>query len=458
MKYLSVFCLLSIIILSVTGTNAWAVDVGWMQKSVRVWYFGGVGVTTSSDAETAYTFTEVAGDSVQVTRHWGMNNWSSIGTPSTTTYSFLDMGPCWIHPQRLQNLRTGETWMGSVITLVTHATYTYDMLPYRLLPAKMLFDLKPQREIVKLSYMVAGFSTGNAYFDAETGLCLYYSQLNGTVTVFFVLSEINYDFATHKAFAEDNGPHTGFKSIVSEASLGWSIGNGGGTVVIQSSVEARYGNTVEMLVSTSATGPEGSFAPPFENYCFFGDIPVLRRMEMTIAPDYPPQEWNEFGQYLWWWVPQDALQQTAINVFEVPMTRTSTTPYTFISAAEPEGLFFSKLWFDNDGYLTAFSARDSTTGLDIDPAQTALSFENLTSVKGLEYYRETMGNATPVQVAYPGDVDGDHDVDLADAVYSLKIAAGMPLSQTIGGDADVNGDGKIGIAETIYILRDMAGL
>jgi len=37
--------------------------------------------------------------------------------------------------------------------------------------------------------------------------------------MFFCLSEINYDFLTGRAFAEDDGPHTGFRSIASEISI-----------------------------------------------------------------------------------------------------------------------------------------------------------------------------------------------------------------------------------------------
>ena len=45
--------------------------------------------------------------------------------------------------------------------------------------------------------------------------------------------------------------------------------------------------------------------------------------------------------------------------------------------------------------MIAFSAKDSNTGLDIDPGQTAVYFENLTTVDGIDYYRETMGIARP---------------------------------------------------------------
>ena len=56
-----------------------------------------------------------------------------------------------------------------------------------------------------------------------------------------------------------------------------------------------------------------------------------------------------------------------------------------------------------------------------------------------------------------GDVDGDGDVDLGDAILALKVAAGLS-PEGINLNADVNGDGKIGLAEFIYILQYIAGL
>ena len=389
MKRLSVFCFLLALWLSFEGSSVWAIDVGWMRKGVRVWYLGAAGTGFSSDAEEAYLFSAVNGSNVQVTKHSAINHWGSPNPVDTSTYSFLDKGPCWMHPQVLQNLQIGDNWMGFEITLVTRSTYTYNQLPYHFLPAKALFDLKPQREVVKLVYMIAYYSTGTAYFDAETGLCLQYSQSNGYTTVFFVLSEINYDFARQEAFAEDDGPHTGFKSEVIESSLS----GGAQYIMIQSSVETRYGDTVEMWVSTSYGGTIGSALPPNENYCFFGSVPVLRHMDMSVAPNYPPEQWNAYGQYLWWWVPTGALQSSTINVFGVPMTRTSTNPYIFEATTTPSGLHFSKLYFGTDGYVTALSARDSATGLNIGPGQAG--FTNLTTVKGLDYYKGTMGRATP---------------------------------------------------------------
>ena len=58
-----------------------------------------------------------------------------------------------------------------------------------------------------------------------------------------------------------------------------------------------------------------------------------------------------------------------------------------------------------------------------------------------------------------GDVNGDGDVDLADAILALKVAIGLDTSgEDIALASDVNGDQDIGIAEAIYILQKMTGL
>lgn len=178
-----------------------------------------------------------------------------------------------------------------------------------------------------------------------------------------------------------------------------------------------------MWVSTSECGNITCYSPDyngFEYYCFFGNVPVLRRMDFDEAPNYPPDQWNPYGQYLWWWVPTGVLQNSTINVFGVPMTRTSTNPYTFTATQEPAGLFFSKLWFDNDGYMTAFSAKDSNTGLDIDPERSALYYKNLTTVDGFDSYRNTMERATPAEIEMV-DLDGDAKTDIA--LYRQGIGA-----------------------------------
>jgi len=56
----------------------------------------------------------------------------------------------------------------------------------------------------------------------------------------------------------------------------------------------------------------------------------------------------------------------------------------------------------------------------------------------------------------PGDLDGDGDVGLDDAVLAASLLARLPVSPTIHLDADVNADNRIGNEELVYILRDLA--
>ena len=57
-----------------------------------------------------------------------------------------------------------------------------------------------------------------------------------------------------------------------------------------------------------------------------------------------------------------------------------------------------------------------------------------------------------------GDVNGDAQVDLADAILALKVASEQAVNSQVYRDADVDGDGKIGLQEAIYILQKAAGL
>jgi hypothetical protein len=380
-----------------TGNDTNLPGISWMQKGIRVWYFGSVGTGGSSDAEEAFLFKTVNGNNIQVTKHSGLNHWGSTQPTETSAYS-LDQGPCWIHPQVLKNIKVGDNWMGISIKSMYRNTYNsynnfknsnaeFVSIPYLLLPIKALFDLAPQREVVKLVYgnpLAPDFDEvwGTAFFDSETGLCLFNLKLTVSTTVFFILSEINYDFAGQKAFTEDNGPHTGFKSNAIKSSTPLNV------VDIEGTVETRYGSTVQMWASTQAGGSITSFSPINENYCFFGGVPVLRSIAMTTPPtaNYPPESWNDNGQYLWWWVPADALQKNTIKIFDVTMTRTSTAPYTF-EGTGGAGLYFSKIIFDNNGYMTSFCAKDSAIGLDLCAGSTLYSN---TKVDGLDYYKNNM--------------------------------------------------------------------
>ena len=118
MKKLFVFCVLLTLWLSLDGSNVWAqIDVGWMQEGVRVWYFGAAG---TENAEEAYLFSSINGNTAQLTHHSGINYWS-LPRAEAETGSILNQGPFWIHPQVLQTIAVGDNWMGIRIASMNRA-------------------------------------------------------------------------------------------------------------------------------------------------------------------------------------------------------------------------------------------------------------------------------------------------------------------------------------------------
>jgi hypothetical protein len=57
-----------------------------------------------------------------------------------------------------------------------------------------------------------------------------------------------------------------------------------------------------------------------------------------------------------------------------------------------------------------------------------------------------------------GDVDGNRNISLADAILALRVTSGLPPTTSVEKGGDVNADGKIGLAEAIYILQKGAGV
>ena len=60
--------------------------------------------------------------------------------------------------------------------------------------------------------------------------------------------------------------------------------------------------------------------------------------------------------------------------------------------------------------------------------------------------------------ARPGDVNGDGEVDLLDAILALRVVANLQEELSLHLSGDVNGDGRIGVEEAIYALQTEARL
>jgi len=60
--------------------------------------------------------------------------------------------------------------------------------------------------------------------------------------------------------------------------------------------------------------------------------------------------------------------------------------------------------------------------------------------------------------AVKGDINGDGNVNLKDAILCLQVISDITPSQNVYQAADVNGDGKIGLSEAIFIMRRVGEL
>lgn len=115
-----------------------------------------------------------------------------------------------------------------------------------------------------------------------------------------------------------------------------------------------------------------------------------------------------------------------------------------------KGISWTAWTFDNDWLPLMFSSNPNwhLTGSPSNP-------------DGDSSYNDHMGQFVKDWLfeknSVPCDVNGDGQVDLADAILCLKVLTGM-LPDNINPAADVNGDGKIGMAEVICILQTVAGL
>lgn len=81
---------------------------------------------------------------------------------------------------------------------------------------------------------------------------------------------------------------------------------------------------------------------------------------------------------------------------------------------------------------------------------------NYNGVVVFEYLYDAAGNMTKKKVHNSnimGDLNGDGDVALADAILALQVITGKRLPIQIDNSSDVNGDARIGVDEAVYILN-----
>ncbi|MBF0452567.1 MAG: carboxypeptidase regulatory-like domain-containing protein [Candidatus Magnetomorum sp.] len=78
-----------------------------------------------------------------------------------------------------------------------------------------------------------------------------------------------------------------------------------------------------------------------------------------------------------------------------------------------------------------------------------------------EWFDLTSSHILPPIIVYgkeivSGDINGNGMLDLSDVLIGLRVAADLPVNQTLFLRTDINTDGIIGMQESVYVLRNIA--
>lgn len=379
----------------------YADDTGWRQPGVRVWYVGvTAGYSGQTDAEEANLIDRVEGADLRIVKHSAVGFWESpLPVSVLSAPNPASEGPFWISPQRLRALHPPAAFLWQGLKLSVKARVTYqraDDLPFfAFLPVRALFQVKLPRELITLTGENDGV-VGDYFFDVETGLGLSSTLAMPGFYMMMMLSEINYDFATHQAFAEDDGPHTGYRANQMAGRVEWPINQ---FYMFEERVVSRYGQSVRADLTLGlhniATGQ--SFNGDY--YSIFDDESRQFRITPVGALTAAASAWTANGTHGFYWVPPGDMGRDAIRVWDLDLTRRDPVgaDAVFASDQEPDSWGFTRLQLAPDGFVREMTVHAPGMSFDVD-SRTAPPGSKINSVTGRAYYDQEMGHATPVPV------------------------------------------------------------
>jgi hypothetical protein len=391
------------IVATLTGSVALlAEDTGWRQPGVRAWYIGATGAGVNSEEANLI---EQAGAGIRVVRHSSVAYWSTPSPASVLPVpNPASEGPFWISPARLRALHQLDaiSWQG--LSLIVKARVTYqnaDDLPFfAYLPVQALYQAQSPRELITLTGDNDGV-VGDYFFDVETGLGLSSSLYMPGFYIMMMLSEINYDFAAHQAFAEDNGPHTGYRAGQGAGRMEWPVSQ---FYLFEERVISRYGPSVRADLTLSLQNISSGQAFT-DNYTSLFDgadrqfyiTPIGLTVAATVAA---ATTWTTNGTHGFFWVPAGDLTRSSIRVWDLDLTLRSPVGNDTVFASElppatGNGIWgFTRLQLDPDGFVQEMTVQSPWMSFNVD-SSVALAASKTNYITGRAYYEGTMGAAIP---------------------------------------------------------------
>lgn len=400
------------------GTVAMADDMGWLQPGVRVWYAGiSADYGSTSDAEEAYLIESIQNGAARVVKHAAINFWTNpLPVETFTNPDPASDGEFWISPARLRAMRVLDdvSWRGLACMVKAKPTWGLeDDRMMHLLPIVALFQLKPQRDIVVL--MTDQGVLAEYYFDVETGLLLYMTRNVPGYTQHLTLSEINYNFATHQAHPEDNGPHTHYAATYNALDMAT-----GQTFHLLPIYVSRYGSKLLMRHSGMFMGGAVPGYLSFDGLARYD----MATDQCVYNPDYTffSENWSQQGDHFFAWIPPAHLFRDSITLQHSTLFRegaqtlaaTQSAGTTFSTAVRPHDFDVVAAVYDAAGFATDIAIASLDYQFHVDTRAPGLGFRDV-HVDGPQYYAENM---TP---ALPGDVNPHFLTAIALAGNKIKI-------------------------------------
>lgn len=420
------------------GRRAVAEDTGWRQPGVRAWYIGAsASYSGQSDAEEA-NLIEAAGTGLRVVKHSAVGFWDSPLPVSVLPAPNPEReGPFWISPQRLRALRPPDAFSWQGLSLVVKARLTYqnaaDLPFFAYLPVQALYRAQAPRELITLTGENDGV-VGDYFFDVETGLGLSSSLATPGFYILMMLSEINYDFATRQAFAEDDGPHTAFRARQMAGRVDFPVNQ---FYLFEERVVSRYGPSVRadltLAINNIATGD--SFHADY--YSIFDG----GTRQFLVTPNTgglagglaaTATTWTQNGSHPFFWIPPIDFARSTIRVWDTDLTSREPvgTDAVFEADQQPSTWGFTRLQLDPQGFVHEMTVVSPAMSFAVD-SRTAPPSSKLNEVTGRAYHLATMGLAIPGPGSGPGPAD-ERDLGIMKMTVPKKIVLkGRAVTRTV---------------------------
>jgi hypothetical protein len=102
-----------------------------------------------------------------------------------------------------------------------------------------------------------------------------------------------------------------------------------------------------------------------------------------------------------------------------------------------------------------------------------LYFNDISALEGQIYYYWVCGSINMegggesdwssmdqgyISLFVPGDIDGNREIQLQDAILALQVLAGITPQIPLKLEADINGDAKLSLEEAIHILQKVGNI